>query len=110
MYYWRRKRDETLALTSKLKTDQINLKKDKQEEIDRVQIDLNSEDNPQMRQIWMLENKLDKAMIKYNEAQSIWKTYEMIVKWLKDERVGYENQLAAIEQSLKGKQHDFDEL
>ena len=58
----------------------------------------------------MLENKLDKAMIKYNEAQSIWKTYEMIVKWLKDEWVGYENQLAAIEQSLKGKQHDFDEL
>jgi len=51
LYYWRRKRDETLALTSKLKTDQINLKKDKQEEIDRVQIDLNSEDNPQMRQI-----------------------------------------------------------
>lgn len=86
------------------------MKKDKQEEIDRVQIDLNSEDNPQMRQIWMLENKLDKAMIKYNEAQSIWKTYEMIVKWLKDEWVGYENQLAAIEQSLKGKQHDFDEL
>lgn len=34
----------------------------------------------------------------------------MIVKRLKDERVGYENQLAAIEQSLKGKQHDFDEL
>jgi hypothetical protein len=58
----------------------------------------------------MLENKLDKAMIKYNEAQSIRKTYEMIVKRLKDERVGYDNQLAAIEQSLKGKQHDFEEL
>ena len=48
----------------------------------------------------MLENKLDKAMIKYNEAQSIRKTYEMIVKRLKDERVGYDNQLAAIEQLL----------
>lgn len=58
----------------------------------------------------MLENKLDKAMIKYNEAQSIRKTYEMIVKRLKDERVGYDNQLAAIEQSLKGKEHDFEEL
>lgn len=71
---------------------------------------MTSDDNPQMRTIRMLENKLDKAMIKYNEAQSIRKTYEMIVKRLKDERVGYDNQLAAIEQSLKGKQHDFEEL
>lgn len=63
-----------------------------------------------MRTIRMLENKLDKAMIKYNEAQSIRKTYEMIVKRLKDERVGYDNQLAAIEQSLKGKEHDYEEL
>ena len=34
----------------------------------------------------------------------------MIVKRLKDERVGYDNQLAAIEQSLKGKEHDLEEL
>jgi len=63
-----------------------------------------------MRTIRMLENRLDKAMIKYNEAMSIKKTYELIVKRLKDERVGYDNQLAAIEQSLKGKEHDFEEL
>jgi hypothetical protein len=31
----------------------------------------------------ILENRLDKAMIKYNEAQSIKKTYEQIVKRLK---------------------------
>lgn len=49
-------------------------------------------------------------MIKYNEAQSIRKTYEQIVKRLKEERVGYDNQLAAIERSLKGKEHDFEEL
>lgn len=49
-------------------------------------------------------------MIKYNEAQSIKKTYEQIVKRLKEERVGYDNQLAAIERSLKGKEHDFEEL
>eukprot|EP00362_Geleiidae_sp_MMETSP1317_P001183 CAMPEP_0201282310 /NCGR_PEP_ID=MMETSP1317-20130820/5290_1 /ASSEMBLY_ACC=CAM_ASM_000770 /TAXON_ID=187299 /ORGANISM="Undescribed Undescribed, Strain Undescribed" /LENGTH=179 /DNA_ID=CAMNT_0047594571 /DNA_START=457 /DNA_END=996 /DNA_ORIENTATION=- len=49
-------------------------------------------------------------MIKYNEAQSICKTYESIVKRLKDERVGYDNQLVAIERSLKGKEHDFEEL
>ena len=43
------------------------------------------EDTPLTRKIRMLENRLDKAMIKYNEAQSIRKTYEQIVKRLKDE-------------------------
>jgi coiled-coil domain-containing protein 151 len=42
-------------------------------------------------------------MIKYNEAQSIQQTYETVVKRLKEERVGYDSQLAAIEGSLKGK-------
>ncbi|KDO16674.1 hypothetical protein SPRG_17828 [Saprolegnia parasitica CBS 223.65] len=41
------------------------------------------EDTPETRKIRMLENRLDKAMIKYNEAQSIRKTYEQIVKRLK---------------------------
>ncbi len=37
-----------------------------------------------MRTIRILENRLDKVMIKYNEAQSIRKTYEQIVKRLKE--------------------------
>ncbi|GLD91987.1 hypothetical protein PINS_up000520 [Pythium insidiosum] len=58
----------------------------------------------------MLENRLDKAMIKFNEAQSIRKTYEQIVKRLKEERVGFDNQLAALERALAAKQHDYEEL
>ena len=50
------------------------------------------EDNEFTRTIRALENKLDKAMIKYNEAQSIRKTYEQIVRRLKEERVGFDNQ------------------
>jgi len=69
-----------------------------------------TENSPQMRQIRVLENRLDKAMIKYNEAQSIRKTYEQIVKRLKEERVGFDNQLAAIERTLKAKEHDYEEL
>ena len=42
----------------------------------------------------MLENRLDKALIKYNEAQSIKKTYEQIVKRLREERIGFDHQLA----------------
>jgi ribosomal protein S4 len=41
------------------------------------------EENPMMRTIRILENRLDKVMIKYNEAQSIQQTYEQVVKRLK---------------------------
>ena len=70
----------------------------------------NEEDSPLTRKIRILENRLDKAMIKYNEAQSIRKTYEQIVKRLKEERVGFDNQLSAIERTLQAKNHDYDEL
>lgn len=53
----------------------------------------------------MLENKLDKAMIKYNEAMGIRRTYEQILERLKDERAGYDNRIYAIQKSLKAKQH-----
>merc|ERR1712054_758344 len=46
----------------------------------------------------------------YNEAQSIRKTYEAIVKRLKDERISFDNQLAAIERTLKAKERDYEEL
>lgn len=70
----------------------------------------NSEENPCTCAIRTLENRLDKAIIKYNEAQSIRKTYEQIVKRLKDERITFDNQLAAIEKTLKAKEHDYEEL
>merc|ERR1712054_105048 len=70
----------------------------------------NSEENPMTRGIRTLENRLDKAIIKYNEAQSIRKTYEQITKRLKDERITFDNQLAAIEKTLKAKEHDYEEL
>lgn len=54
------------------------------------------EENPMMKTIRLLENRLDKVMIKYNEAQSIQQTYDTVVKRLKEERVGYDSQLAAI--------------
>lgn len=61
------------------------------------------DESPLMRNIRVLENRLDKVMIKYNEAQSIQQTYDQVVRRLKEERVGYDSQLAAIETCLKGK-------
>ena len=51
------------------------------------------ENGPLSRQIRSLENRLDKAMIQYNEAYGICSTYEHIVKRLKEERVSFDNQL-----------------
>merc|ERR1712196_25486 len=45
-----------------------------QRDIQEMQVNANqqsTDSTPEMRQIRVLENRLDKAMIKYNEAQSI---------------------------------------
>jgi Skp family chaperone for outer membrane proteins len=49
-------------------------------------------------------------MIKFNEAISIKKTYEIILKRLKEERLAYDKQLEAMEKAIKAKNADFDEL
>lgn len=69
-----------------------------------------TEASPQLRQIRVLENRLDKATMKFNEAQSIRKTYEAIVKRLSEERIGFDKQLAEIEQTVKAKERDHEEL
>lgn len=50
--------------------------------------------------IRMLENRLDKALIKYNEAQSIKRTYEQIVRRLREERITFDNQVGSCDQVL----------
>eukprot|EP01016_Furgasonia_blochmanni_P005904 TRINITY_DN12332_c0_g1_i1.p1 TRINITY_DN12332_c0_g1~~TRINITY_DN12332_c0_g1_i1.p1 ORF type:complete len:536 (+),score=134.05 TRINITY_DN12332_c0_g1_i1:290-1897(+) len=106
--YWRKKFDDNVNLWRMKKKQLLHLK-DKLTELNEAKF-TGQDDSPLTRSIRVLENRLDKVMIKYNEAQSIRKTYEQIVKRLKDERVGYDNQLAAIERSLKGKEHDYEEL
>merc|ERR1719375_121420 len=49
-------------------------------------------------------------MIKYNEAQSIRRTYETIVRRLKEERVGFDNQLVTLEETLQARERDYEEL
>jgi hypothetical protein len=49
-------------------------------------------------------------MIKYNEAQSVRKTYEQIVKRLQEERLNFDNQLVMFEKQLKAKQVDAENL
>eukprot|EP00756_Hemistasia_phaeocysticola_P010547 Hpha_TRINITY_DN15029_c4_g1::TRINITY_DN15029_c4_g1_i1::g.125504::m.125504 len=94
----------------KNKDDEIKRWKLRQRDVEKVRPDVLDEDPGLARKIRMLENRLDKSMIKFNEAQAIRKTYEQIVKRLKEERIGFDNQLAAIERTLKAKDHDYQEL
>lgn len=54
-----------------------------------------------LRELRVLQNKLDKTLVKFNESQQVRLTYEQIVKRLKDERIGFDNQLQARRRNLK---------
>ena len=105
-------RTELDQLSSKILKQSTSLEasKDEVRDLELESKRPNLEDSPQTRKIRHLENSLDKAMIKYNEAQSIRKTYEEIVKRLGEERTSFDNQLGAIERTLGAKNHDYEEL
>ena len=105
-----RKRYDDVRSTKTRK--QMNLDKvtDSIRDLQRDAVKFVDEDTPTTRHIRMLENRLDKSLIKYNEAHSIRKTYEQIVSRLREERIGFDNQLQAIERTLKAKEHDLEEL
>lgn len=71
---------------------------------------ISNDNNPYMKRIKLLENKLDKAMIKYNEAMSIRRTYEQILEKLKEERTGYDHQITELQKNLKTKENDCKEF
>jgi hypothetical protein len=67
-------------------------------------------DTPLQRKVRQVENRLDKTAIKHEEALSIKRTYEQIVKRLKEERVSYDTQVAAIEKTISSKNVELEEL
>ena len=105
-----RKRYDDSKQTAESKKMELSRMKEKLNDLEKESSPILTDESPLTRKIRMLENRLDKSMIKYNEAQSIRKTYEQIVKRLKEERIGFDNQLAAIERTLKAKDHDYQEL
>lgn len=57
-----------------------------------------------------LENRLEKAMIKYNEARSVCKTYEVIVARLKSDKVSHGLMLEEMEAELGRRDAEIAEL
>jgi len=80
------------------------------QEVAAATTDLDNDDHPMMRQIRTIGNRLDKAMIKYNEAVEMGVTYELVLTKLTEERLGYEKQLRQVERSLKQKNSSLAEL
>ncbi|GMH40305.1 hypothetical protein BSKO_08209 [Bryopsis sp. KO-2023] len=66
--------------------------------------------SPHHKNIRVLENRLDKAMIKRNEAISIQKTYEQLVKRLREECSAFDTQLKSMDEVLKAKKSDVAHL
>lgn len=71
--YLRRQLDRERHITKTRKAALFSLQ-DKLKEVQENKLGY-IEENPLMRNIRVLENRLDKVMIKYNQAQSIQKTY-----------------------------------
>lgn len=57
-----------------------------------------------------LEEAIQRALVQHGEAQEIRATYEQIVKRLKGERVGFDQQISALERTFSVKRHDLQEL
>lgn len=105
-----RKRYDDIKAVAVKKTKELEKRIDSIKDMEREAVRPAEQDTPMTRHIRMLENRFDKALIKYNEAQSIRKTYEQIVKRLREERIGFDNQLGALEKTLKAKDADLQEL
>ncbi|KAL7748508.1 hypothetical protein RI367_006203 [Sorochytrium milnesiophthora] len=69
-----------------------------------------AEESAESKAAHALENRLDKAIIKFNETQSIRKVYDEIVKRLQEERLTFDIQLAHFDRTLHQKKLDAAEL
>ena len=67
------------------KRQQLNSLSDRLNEENIVYSDLNNDDNPAQKKIRLIGNRLDKIMIKYNEALDVSKTYALLQAKLENE-------------------------
>ena len=105
----RRKHDE-LAHANMEKRRELEKLTDRLQDLSKEAHMSSSEDNPTLKEIRALEARLSKAVAKYEDAYEVRRTYEQIVKRLKEERIGFANQLEARELTLSAKEGDYEEL
>lgn len=104
-----KKRYNELKHVSKLRQLDLTKRNDELRDLERDG-QRASADNPLARQIRVLENKLEKATLKCNEAAAFRKTYDHIINRLKDEKNHFDVQLQQSMTTLKAKEADLAEL
>ena len=105
----RRKHDE-LAHANMEKRRELEKLTDRLQDLSKEAQMPSADDNQTMKEIRALEVRLQKAVAKYEDAYEVRRTYEQIVKRLKEERIGFANQLEARELTLAAKEGDYEEL
>jgi chromosome segregation ATPase len=105
----RRKHDE-LAHANMEKRRELEKLTDRLQDLSKEAQMPSAEDNQTLKEIRALEARLQKAVAKYEDAYEVRRTYEQIVKRLKEERIGFANQLEARELTLGAKEGDYEEL
>ena len=106
------------ALKAKTKYNQVKAENDRKiKRLSELQVRLAAEERKQntpateeSRQTRVLENRIDKAMIKFNDAMTIKNTYEGIHKRLSEERIGSDNVLKDLEGQIQQKKREAEEL
>ena len=105
----RRKHDE-LAHANMEKRRELEKLTDRLQDLSKEAQMPSADDNQTLKEIRALEARLQKAVAKYEDAYEVRRTYEQIVKRLKEERIGFANQLEARELTLAAKEGDYEEL
>jgi len=105
----RRKHDD-LAHSNMAKRSELEKLTDRLADLSKEAKMPTADDNPTIKEIKSLEARLKGAVGKYEDAYEVRRTYEQIVKRLKEERIGFSNQLEARDVALKAKETDYEEL
>eukprot|EP01137_Pigoraptor_chileana_P005079 Opistho-2@47682 len=110
---------EASTIHHRKKLDQVHTaNEDKEAELARLRsewaeienaVDL-SEEPTDVQQLRVIENRLEKALLKSEEATTITVTYKKILHALQEERLAYDQRISAIESQLRQKQREYDEL
>lgn len=105
-----RRRHDELVHANVAKRAELDKLSSKLRDLSREAEAPTAQDNPTVREIESLEQRLKKAVARYEDEYEVRRTYEQIVKRLKEERIGFANRLEARESTLKAREADYEDL
>lgn len=99
----RRKHDE-LAHANMEKRQELKRTENKLHDINKESVKGGANADPRQRELRELERKLQEAVVRYEDAYDTRRTCDQIMKRLTEERIGYDNTIAELDNRLKAKE------